>query len=52
MDADCDDLRIIQPGERFETVEGMVRGLGLHDELAGTMYAVVQRIGAARATCR
>ncbi len=36
---------VVQPGERFETVEGVVRGLGLHDELAGTMYAVVERSG-------
>jgi len=36
---------VVQPGERFETVEGVVRGLGLHDELAGTMYAVVERRG-------
>ena len=35
----------MQPGQRFETVEGVVRGLGLHDELAGTMYAVVERSG-------
>ena len=34
---------VVQPGERFKTVEGVVRGLGLHDELAGTMYAVVER---------
>jgi len=38
---------VVQPGERFETVEGVVRGLGLHDELAGTMYAVVERTGGA-----
>jgi type IV secretory pathway VirD2 relaxase len=36
---------VIQPGERFEMVEGVVRGLGLHDELVGTMYAVVELDG-------
>jgi type IV secretory pathway VirD2 relaxase len=36
---------VVQPGARFDTVEGVVRGLGLHDELAGTMYAVVERSG-------
>jgi hypothetical protein len=36
---------VLQPGERFETIDGTVRGLGLHDELAGTMYVVVERPG-------
>ncbi len=36
---------VLQPGERFDAVEGVVRGLGLHDEVAGTMYAVVERSG-------
>jgi type IV secretory pathway VirD2 relaxase len=40
--------QLLDTGQAFATVEGVVRGLGLHDELAGTMYVVVQgRDGAA-----
>jgi hypothetical protein len=35
--------QVLQAGERFETVEGVVQGLGLDDELVGTMYMVVER---------
>jgi hypothetical protein len=37
--------QVLQPGDRFEAIEGTVRGLGLHDELAGTRYVVVERPG-------
>jgi type IV secretory pathway VirD2 relaxase len=39
--------QVLQAGERFETVEGIVRGIGLHDELVGSMYLVVERTGGA-----
>ena len=35
----------LEVGTAFETVEGVVRGVGLHDELGGEMYLVVERNG-------
>jgi hypothetical protein len=34
---------LLDTGRAFDTVEGVIRGIGLHDELSGTMYLVVQR---------
>lgn len=35
--------QVLQAGAPFEAIEGVARGLGLEDELAGTMYMVVER---------
>jgi hypothetical protein len=36
---------VVRAGSAFEQVEGVVRGVGLHDELGGEMYLVVERAG-------
>jgi Protein of unknown function (DUF3363) len=35
-------VRVLEVGQRFETVEGVVKGIGLHDELEGSMYLAVE----------
>jgi type IV secretory pathway VirD2 relaxase len=37
--------QLLDAGQAFETVEGVVRGLGLHDELSDARYIVVERAG-------
>ena len=34
--------RVLEVGQTFETVEGVVKGIGLHDELEGSMYLAVE----------
>jgi len=34
---------LLDTGRAFDAVEGVVCGIGLHDELSGAMYLVVQR---------
>jgi type IV secretory pathway VirD2 relaxase len=38
--------RVLEVGQTFDTVEGVVKGIGLHDELEGTMYLAVEGRGA------
>ena len=35
--------QVLDSGQAFDTIDGVVRGVGLHDELSGAMYVVVQR---------
>jgi hypothetical protein len=35
-------LRVVSVGQTFEPVEGVIRAKGLHDELGGEMYAIVE----------
>jgi hypothetical protein len=37
----------LEPSQGFATLEGIIRGIGLHDELGGAMYLAVQDAGGA-----
>ena len=46
--AHLDQRRVLKAGRPFETIEGVVRGMGLHDEQGGAMFiAVTTPTGAA-----